>query len=410
MHKSNSYLLMVLIFLIPLTTAGSTVVSIIVLSFWLLIADFKNDWALLKANRVALASVFIFGLHIVGLLWTEDMIWGLNMLKKSAKFMMIPIFMLYVREEHIKYYISAFLLSIIFAVLCSYGIWFEIIPPFKHATVANPATFMSHIVYNPFLVLATYILAYKIFFEGKTPNWLNLGNVFLLIAMTSNLFITGGRSGYVGFFAMICLFAFQYFNGRFYKVLICSIVICSSVFAVAFLSDGLFKKRIDKTIYNVMHYDEQKKTSVGLRLTWAINGFEVFLNHPLIGVGTGDLPNEMAKTHLINSPEVRWPKNPHNMYIMEMVQFGILGLLGLLGLFYSQIKWALSSNNCLIKHLGVALPFLYITINFAESYLSIHATGLMFAVMSAFLYRDYSLIRVMDNGWKTQENHENTSG
>jgi O-antigen ligase len=79
------------------------------------------------------------------------------------------------------------------------------------------------------------------------------------------------------------------------------------------------------------------------------------------------------------------------MYMMEMVQFGMVGLLALLWLFYTQLRFALSSHRSLIKHLGVALPFLYFIISFGESYLSIHQTGLMFSVMSAFLYKDYKL-------------------
>jgi len=96
----NAKLIILLIFIIPLTTAGSSVLSIIILLCWILIADFKNDWKIIHRNPVAMAGLFIFVLHIVGLLWTEDMVWGLHVLKKSVKFIFISIFMLYVRESY----------------------------------------------------------------------------------------------------------------------------------------------------------------------------------------------------------------------------------------------------------------------------------------------------------------------
>jgi len=381
-----------LIFLIPISTAGSTVLSIVISVIWLLLADFKNNWKLIANNSVAKASLFIFALHVVGLLWTENIGWGVHGIKKSVKFLFMPIFMLYVREEHIKYYILAFLLSMIFSALLSYGIWFELISPFhKDATVDNPTPFVSHIIYNPLLALVIYIFSYKLFLEDKKKPWGNGVNIFFIIVMTINMFITGGRSGYFGFFGMLTLMLFQYFRGQFFKGLIGGLIICSSIFGIAYTTNDSFKNRIDQTIVFATHYKDNKHSPVGLRITWVLNGFEVFLKHPLIGVGTGDSPDEVAKVNFVNSPEVRMSKNLHNMYITMMVQFGMVGLFSLLWLFYCEVRMALSSKNDFVKHFGVALPILYFTISFGESYLLIHQTGLLFAVMSAFLYKNYAL-------------------
>ncbi len=391
--KLNAYFLIGLLFLIPITTGGSSILSVIILISWLLIADFKNNWELIRGNPVAMTSLCIFGLHIVGLLWTEDMMWGLQVLKKSVKFLFIPIFMLYTREEDINRYLVAFLSSMILSELFSYGIWFEIIEPFKvkDAAVDNPTPFVTHIVYNPLLALAIYILVYKVFQEGGIKTILSkVIGAFFVITMIINMFITGGRSGYLGFFGMIVLLVLQRFHGQFIKALLGSSIITCSLFGAAYTMSDLFENRVDRTIEHVANYDEHKSSPVGLRMTWVISGVKVFLNHPFIGVGTGDLPSELNKMNGKDVPEIYITDNPHNMYIMEMVQFGMLGLFLLLWLFFSQIRFALSSNNDLIKHLGVALPVLYFIISFGESYLFIHNTGLMFSVMSAFLYKQYT--------------------
>jgi len=71
------------------------------------------------------------------------------------------------------------------------------------------------------------------------------------------------------------------------------------------------------------------------------------------------------------------------------VEFGLLGLISLFWLFYSQVKFASSNNNDFMKRFGIALPVLYIVANFGESYLSAHATSLLFSVFSAIIYAQY---------------------
>ena len=118
-----------------------------------------------------------------------------------------------------------------------------------------------------------------------------------------------------------------------------------------------------------------------------MNGLKIFARHPLFGVGTGDLPTELRKIAPHQNPGF-YAGNPHNMYIMGMVQFGILGLASLLYIFYVQIRYALATQHVTLRHVGVAVPFLFLVVNLGESYLSVHATSLLFAAFSSFLYRD----------------------
>ena len=91
-------------------------------------------------------------MHVIGLLLTEDISWGLHIVHKMWYFLLLfPALFTIVRKEYIKYYVSAFLLAITITEIASYLVWFEVIEPFKNATVENPTPFMSHISYNPIL-------------------------------------------------------------------------------------------------------------------------------------------------------------------------------------------------------------------------------------------------------------------
>jgi len=101
--------------------------------------------------------------------------------------------------HYIKYYIAAFISSIVLSELSSYGIWFEIISPIKKSSIDDPTAFVTHIIYNPFLSLAIYIMLYKVFIENKKITWVKFVNVFFIITMTINMFITGGVRVTLGF-------------------------------------------------------------------------------------------------------------------------------------------------------------------------------------------------------------------
>jgi O-antigen ligase len=387
--KLNSYLIIALMFCIPLSTAMGSIISGLVLIFFLIHGDYKNQFNIIKSNRVAIASLLFFGLHLVGLIWTFDMEWGLHIVKKEWKFLMLPIFMMYVRSEHVKYYIYAFISAMTISEITSYGIWFELIPAFGDATTVNPTPFMTHITYNPLLAIAIYIIASDTIFNENHSSIKKYIYWIFLFTMTVNMFITGGRSGQIMLLVVIGILSFQYFNVHFFKATAASLIISMSVFFTAYEYSDIFHQRVDLAIENTVNYEQNKTSSVGQRISFAINGFYIFSENPIIGVGTGDLPMEMHKSHKVHTPEVRAPNNPHNMYIMMLVQFGLTGLLSLLWLFYVQIKHALSNSNLTMKRLGIALPILFFVANFGESYLSVHATSLLFAALSAVIYAPY---------------------
>ncbi len=379
--RFDSYLLIGLIFSIPFSTSVSSILSLLILINWLLHADFRNDWNQLKSNRLVMACFLFLGLHMIGLLWTSDLMHGLMVLKKAWKFFVIPIFMLCVRKEHINYYIGSLILAMTISVMISYGIWLEIIPPINRATINNPVPFETHITYNVLLTLAIYLLARGLLLDMRTSVIQQGLYLFVLATMVVNMFITGGRSGQVMFFAAIVVLCFQYFGGQFFKAGAATIVITLSILVVAYSFSDLFQQRLLRAV-------SRQDNSTQERIAYVASGLKIFFSHPLIGVGTGDLPTALKKARLHDSPEFSNLRNPHNMYIMAMVQFGILGLVSLLYIFYVQIRHALGTQHVILRQVGLALPLLFLVVNFGESYLSVHATSLLFAVFSSLLYKD----------------------
>jgi O-antigen ligase len=390
LDKTYHFLLLALAFLMPLTVFGGNLIIVIICILWLFSGNYKSKFDQIINNKLMLASIVFFCLHVVGLLWTEDLAWGLHIVHKMWYFIgLFPILYTIVRKDYISNYVSAFLLAISITEIFSYLVWFEVIEPFKNATVINPTPFMSHISYNPILAFAIYLVLHEIFFNKKITNLVFALYSFFAISMTINMFITGGRAGQVMYFVMLAIFVLQFLNTQKIKALLLISVLIPGIFFTAYTTSDLFQQRVDESVKNIIFYSDNKSTSVGQRITFALNSWEVIKKNPIIGIGTGDFPIEYKKINQINTPKVPTTTNPHNMYTLIAMELGVIGLISMLSIYYYQIKFSFNSSSRFIRDVGITLPLLYLVIMWSDSYLLGHYTTLMFVFFSSFLYKDF---------------------
>ena len=164
-----------------------------------------------------------------------------------------------------------------------------------------------------------------------------------------------------------------------------------SIFITAYQFSDLFKLRVDATITEALSYSDTTYSSVGLRINFTKNSFEVIKQNPIIGIGTGDFPSEYKKINQINTPQFPSTSNPHNMYTLITMQLGLIGLLSMLSIFYYQLKYSFNASNStkFIRDVGITLPLLFLFIMLSDSYLLGHYTSLLFVFFSSFLYKDF---------------------
>ena len=394
LDKTYQYLLTSLAFLMPLTVFGGNLIIVIICVLWLFSGNYKSKFNQIINNKLMIASILFYLIHVIGMLWSEDLSWGLHMLHKMWYFLLLfPILYTIVRKDYISSYISAFLLAILITEVCSYLVWFEIIEPFKNATVENPTPFMNHISYNPILAFAIYLVLHEIFFNKKITNFVFSLYSFFAISMIVNMFITGGRAGQVAFFAMLVVLIIQILDKQRIKSLITIFIVIPGIFFTAYQASDLFQKRVNLAFNQALEYHPGSNNSIGYRITYALNSWELIKENPIIGVGTGDFPVEYEKINQINTPimysMLPTTTNPHNMYILIFTQLGVIGLISMLSIFYFQIKLSINSSNRFIRDVGITLPLLFLVIMWSDSYLLGHYTTLVFIFFSSFLYKDF---------------------
>jgi len=390
LDKTYQYLLIILAFLMPLTVFGGNLIIVFICLLWLFSGNYKYKYNKIISSKLMIASILFYVLHVIGLIWTEDIDWGLHILHKMWYFLLLlPIFFTIVKEEYITYYIAAFISAMALSTLVSFLIWFHIIPPIGAATINNPTAFMSHISYNPLLAFCIYILGHKFFFNKQPSSLVFWVYGFLFLVMSINMFITGGRAGQVGFFFLIALLIFQFFNQNKLKSLLVTLLTIPLIFFSAYQSSEMFQGRVNDAIYNTLNYANDSFSPIGLRITFAKNGLEIIKNNPIIGVGTGDFPAEYAEMNQMLSPEEILTTNPHNMYILIGCQLGLIGLVSMLSIFYYQVKMSFRKKNRFIKDTAIALPLFFLVIMLSDTYILGHFTSLFFVFFSSFLHKDF---------------------
>ena len=107
---------------------------------------------------------------------------------------------------------------------------------------------------------------------------------------------------------------------------------------------GYLHKRIYELVNEFEEYKNNRNInghSITMRLYFWQAAIQIIKNNPLIGVGTGDVQQELNKTYTeIKSPlSEEWRKRPHNQFITITVAFGFAGLVFFLGsLVYPLLK------------------------------------------------------------------------
>ena len=86
LEKTYQYLLIVLAFLMPLTVSGANTIIVIICLLWLFSGDYKAKYNQIMSSKLLIASILFYCIHVISMLWTEDLQWGLHILHKMWYF------------------------------------------------------------------------------------------------------------------------------------------------------------------------------------------------------------------------------------------------------------------------------------------------------------------------------------
>ncbi len=392
--RLNPWLLALLAFTLPLSTSALSVLALLILLCWLIEGNYRKKIAAITASPVVMTVLVYLLLLIMGLLWTHDLNNGLAVLKKNWKLMLLPVFFTVAQASWrpsasvpggIRFFLGFFVAGMTVAMTLTWLAWFDLFQT-TGTTPAHLTRGTFHVIYNPLLALTIYLLAHEVLW-GKAQGisrWALLGLAGL---MTVNMFITEGRCGQLAFFVLLALLCLQIFHKNLLRALLITILGGPLLFTLAYQASPVFHERVNRGITEIQQFHQNPNTSVGLRLLFWQNSWELIANNPLIGVGTGDFPSDYAVINQKNSPNLVATDNPHNQFILAWSQLGLLGLVSLISIFVVQIwQGRAPTAGDGWQRARIAFPVFFLTIMLTESYFIIASTGFLFSFLSAILY------------------------
>lgn len=383
-----SYLVVGLAFSLSVSVAATNSILVLLLLVFLYEREYKKRFETIKNNPFMYILIAYVFMHVVGLLWSENLDTAVNVLHQVKKLLYIPILMMFIKREHIWYYFQAFILGMMVSETLTYLVWLDIIPKFMYATNEMPSPLMRHYNYTVYVAMAIFLLIYFLVYKKQKTMLQTTFTLLFLSTMLVNLLISGGRGGQVGFFVLLFVFIIYVFKDKILKGLLFFSAASIIIMSLAYQSIPLFESRADKAVHEVTHFTPgMQNTSLGIRLGLNYNYYQIFKENFWMGVGTGDYLDEYK---LVNEKSI-YPTpitNPHNMYMLIAVQYGIFGLIAFLMIFIYQLYYGFKIKDDL-QVIRIAFPLFFMAIILVYWYLYSFNTVMLFVFFSAILYRDY---------------------
>lgn len=383
-QQINFCCMLLLAFFLPLSTSVISVLACLILLGWVVDGRLVEKLTEVSKNGVCLAVLAYIALMVAGLLWSDDLQSGLAFIAKRWKFMLMPLFMTLIVYSKRRWYIAAFLAGMTVAMSITYLAWFDLIH-YADVTPQHITKKTFHVVYNPLLAIAIYMLAHELFW-GKISGIFKWLGFVLLGVMVFNMFITEGRAGQLVFFVLIVLFLLQKFRKNLLVAVCGAALLLPLLFYAGYTWSPQFKSRVDLARDEIAQFEQNPNTSVGLRLLYWRNSYEIMKAYPLLGVGTGDFDAEYSKVNQRRSPHISPTDNPHSQYFLVGTRFGGVGLVVMLSLFFLQFRQGRVQKDD-FQRLRYAFPVFFLVIMLTESYLVVYQTGFFFSLFSAVLFK-----------------------
>ncbi|MDI4233068.1 O-antigen ligase family protein [Bradyrhizobium sp. Arg237L] len=307
--------------------------------------DLKSFLQSLKRPIVAL-PIALFLLAVVGMLWS-DAPWGARTyaLSPTAKLLVLP-FLLYHFERSTRgmWVFTAFLISCTLLVVMSWLVFLQPSLSLKPPIDAERGIFVkNYIDQSQEFTLCAVALAYPIITLLRAKRFALAG---LLVAIALSFFVNMAfvivsRTALVTVPVMLAVFAFLHLSWRSILIIAAAVAVLA---AVAWQTSPQLHSTAESFSKDYREYKEQNRaTSIGLRLEYWRKSLGFIADAPLIGHGTGSIRGLFAQVATeVSAEELKATSdvvgNPHNQTLNVAVQWGIVGVVILYAIWFWHLR------------------------------------------------------------------------
>jgi O-antigen ligase len=333
----------------------STSATGILLAIWFVTLVPTLDAARLRrevATAAGGAPLILVALAALGMLWANGgMSLRLDGLGGFLKLLFIPFLLAQFRASPRGWWvIFGFFGASLALLVLSWGL--ALIPglPWRGKMVGVPVK--DYIAQSGIFALCAFALldcAVQAWRRRQPP--LALTFAFGAASFVANIaFVETGRTTLVTIAALVPIFGFRQFGWR--GMAVAGIVGCVLAGAVG-LSSPYLRERVTRVVEEVDLYRTQhQETSSGQRLEYWRHSIEAIARAPILGNGTGSIPEQLASTVSRETGVASFGTvNPHNEILVVAIQLGLIGTIALLVMWIAHLL--LFRGDGLISWIGL---------------------------------------------------------
>lgn len=344
-------MIVLLAFFLPLSTAVTTTLFFGIILVWLVDKNAKDRWQFYRSYPLTKPILLLIGITFLEIFQATEN-WGtaLKALYQVAKLGTIPILAYYLQDQKYKKYIlNAFVAALILTILAT------ILKAYAHIPIGytnyGNNVFKNHIVVSYFMAISLFILCVG---YDQCKQYRKLLLPLIGLTLYYFIFLNTGRVGYIILY--ICFAVYAWHKYRFKGIAFIFSILSLMLLFAYHNSDTFYIRIINFNNEFQLYLQGNSATPVGARFDFLINSFKLFLEHPLIGFGSGSFQNSYTSHFASQYPIMT--TNPHNQYLFTAVELGFIGFMSLIWLYARQWKLVLQlSGPSRILSQGIFLSF-----------------------------------------------------
>lgn len=283
-----------------------------------------------KVNKLLLIPILFYIIHGISWFYSTNKFEANFDLQVKFSFLVLPILFALKKEEHkidLRKLIKAYTCI---ALIAGFG---YIIKGFIiDSTFGTFPKYMvfSHPMHPSYLAMyfsVNIAFAATILLKAKKFLWIQVSSIFISFII---LYLAESKAGLIATFVLILYFLYKVLFHKNKKLSLAIILI----FAIIASSIIVFVPRFKTLLTTTLNYEivfqhpEKVVESTALRLLAWDASLDIISEHPIIGVGGGDIKDELAVVYKKNNyvKPLAMKMNCHNQYIETTVGQGIIGL------------------------------------------------------------------------------------
>ncbi len=360
------------VFFIPMLPFVTSILWGVICIYWIFANGFSKESYLLLKKTPIIIFIFFYLYHVIGMFWTTDWEVGLRDLTIKIPMILFPLFFCVYRigNRTIRFIKTGLITGCIIAsLICFVNSCIKYSHTHDYAMFFYTYySFLLHPGYFAMTLNLAVLLTLNMYFFSEEITWMKSKIIFSIVSIYFLLviIILSSKMALITTVITVPIYLILEAQKRNKVKSILKLIFISMVVSV-FIFIGYLKvfdrfSQVTNAIEaysneNIPRTDEYYNSST-LRIEQWKDGYEVFKENWLFGVGTGDIDTEMMKKYKAEGfeYEITHFELPSSQFLQTAIILGIIGLALLLVSLFLPLFLALKRKHYL--YAGVLLIFI----------------------------------------------------